>query len=260
MTAVVALASVIGVSLVSPLLAAGTLALGEDRVRRTSLRLVAFAVGALLGDASIHLLPETFRDPGQPITKSLGFLAGILVLFVIEKAMRARREQLHERLGHGNESRESDTRRSPLVTVYLVGDALHNAIDGMVVGAAYLVSPTLGLSTTLAVFFHEIPHEIGDFGVYLHGGLSLRKALLLNLLTGVAALVGVSVVIVLSPRVEGLVSELVPFTAGGFVYLASSDLIPELQHERTTLRGFIEQVVAIAGGIGVMAGLRALEG
>lgn len=252
-TWVLSLLSVGAVSLVS-LLGLVTLSLDEARIRRLAMVLVSFAVGALLGDAFIHLVPEAFAPPDGGLGPSLLVLAGMLLFFVVEKLLRHQHGPLH--LHHHRESRA----RPELAAINVIGDAVHNFIDGVLIGASYLTSPTLGVSTTLAVLFHEIPQELGDFGVLVHSGLGVRRAVLLNLASASVAIAG-TVAALLAGGATGtaaLTGVLVPLTAGGFVYIASADLIPELQHDRS-LRALAVQASLVSLGIATMALLTLLE-
>jgi zinc and cadmium transporter len=241
------LASVTLVSLVS-LVGAVTLAWNPRRLHRTVLSLVSFAVGGLLGDAFLHLLPEAFRRPGGSMAPSLGTLGGVLAFFVLEKAFRR-----HLHAGH------PDLHVHPVVLVNLLSDGFHNFVDGLLIGASYCVSPVLGLSTTVAVVMHEIPQELGDFGILVHGGLGVRKALLFNLLSGVGAIGGAIVALVAGQGVADLAAYVLPFTAGGFIYIAAADLVPELQRRDTGLRESAGQLGWMALGMSVMALLLLLE-
>ncbi len=134
----------------------------------------------------------------------------------------------------------------------LFGDAVHNLIDGMVVCASYLISFPLGISTTLAVIFHEIPHEIGNFGVLIHSGFSAKKAVFFNFLTALAAIFGGFLTLVIGSKISGFSTFLLPITAGGFLYIAGSDLLPELHHEINPKNSFLQLVFMISGA-GIMA-------
>ena len=149
--------------------------------------------------------------------------------------------------------------RPELAAINILGDAIHNFIDGIVIGASYLVSPPLGLSTTIAVLLHEIPQESGDFGILIHSGLTVRNAVLLNLASASVAILG-TVLSLLAGSVaqETVTTSLVPLTAGGFVYLAAADLIPELQHDRS-LRALMVQTFLITLGIVTMGLLTFIE-
>jgi zinc and cadmium transporter len=241
-----ALLSVLGVSVIS-LLGVVTLSWAPNRLHRITDLLVSFAIGALLGDAFLHLLPEAF-DHGHrsSLAISVSALIGIGAFFLLERLVRHRLYHLHEH----------QTVR-PVVWMNLVGDGLHNLVDGMLIGASWATGDvTLGTATTLAVVLHEIPQEIGDFGILVHGGLSVRKAIVLNLLSGLTAIVGAVGVLLLHEEVHSIEDFLVPFTAGCFIYIAAADLIPELQHEQVSFRTSIVQVALIAAGIAVMATLR----
>lgn len=247
------LLSVVVVSLAS-LIGLFTLALDERRTRRLAMALVSFAAGALLGDTFLHLVPEAYATrTGASVEPSLLILAGLLLFFGLEKLLRHEHGPLHRR-AHPNPSA-----RPELAAINLVGDGVHNFIDGALIAASCLSSPALGLTTTLAVFLHELPQELGDFGVLIHSGLSVRKALLFNLLSASLALVGAVLTLLLGAAVgRQLGQTLIPFTAGGFLYIATADLIPELQHDRT-LRGLLAQAGMMALGVGLMAALRLVE-
>ena len=140
----------------------------------------------------------------------------------------------------------------------MVGDAVHNLIDGMVIAATYLVSFPLGVTTTLAIVLHEIPQEMGDFGVLIHGGLSPRKALTFNFISALFAVIGAVLSLAIGPHIQGYTVALVPITAGGFIYIAGSDLLPELHHD-VEIGKSILQFALILLGIGIMAMLVFLE-
>jgi zinc and cadmium transporter len=250
--AALSLLSVVLVSLVS-LVGVLTLSLKRERMDRLTAALVSFAVGALLGDAFIHLIPEAFADEPRPLRPSLLILGGMLLFFLLEKFLRHQHA-----LGHSHQHSHEKS-PSPLAAINLIGDAIHNFIDGVLIGASYLVSPSLGLSTTVAVVLHEIPQEFGDFGILIHSGLSVRKALLLNLASASVAILGTVTALVAGAMAGTIVtSMLVPLAAGGFVYIAAADLIPELQHERA-LRSGLLQAGLISLGIVTMVLLAALE-
>jgi len=249
-TAIVgSLLSVIAVSLIS-LVGLATLSMNATRIRQLATLFVSFAVGALLGDAFIHILPEAFGDShsdGRALAASLMVLVGMLVFFIAEKLLRHRHGVLHAH-HHG----EDAPSRPELAAINIFGDVIHNLIDGVLIGASYLASPSLGVSTTIAVALHEIPQELGDFGILVHSGLSPRRAVLYNLAAASAAIVGTIAVLIAGTIVHSIVtSVLLPMTAGGFVYIAAADLIPELQHERG-LRISLVQTVLICSGIAVM--------
>jgi zinc and cadmium transporter len=252
-TALLALASVVVVSAVS-LVGVLAIALREGQAGALARVFVSFAVGALLGDAFIHIIPEAFTGGAAartPLRSSLLILGGMMVFFVVEKLVR----HGHDRLAGSRDHRG----RPAVAAINVLGDAIHNFIDGVLIGASYLVSPVVGVSTTIAVVLHEIPQEIGDFGILVDSGLSVRRALLVNLGSASVALVGTAVALVAGAVARDVVvATLLPVTAGGFVYLAAATLIPGLQHDRS-LRALLEQTVLIAAGIAVMGFLTLLD-
>lgn len=242
--------TLVSVGLVSILSLIGvfSLSLNQERLKKILLFLVSFAVGGLFGDAFIHLLPESFEKLGFNLATSLFIVGGILFFFVLEKFVRWRHCHIPT----------SEMHPHPVVTMNLIGDGVHNLIDGMLIGASYCVSIPIGIATTLAVILHEIPQEIGDFGVLVHGGLSVKKALAFNFLSAVTAILGALISLVIGPHLADYSLSLLPITAGGFIYIAGSDLIPELQHE-VKLFSSILQFSSIILGVGVMALLVLLE-
>jgi len=241
----------VSVTVVSAVSLAGllTLSMSETLVRRLATFFVSFAAGALLGDTFIHLMPEIFGGARTlpPIRASLLILGGILLFFVVEKLLRHQHGLLHHH--HHHEAIE----RPELAGINVLGDAIHNYIDGLLIGASWLVSPALGISTTAAVLLHEIPQELGDFGILIHSGLTIRQATLLNVASAAVAILGTTTAVVAGAIAHQRVTELlVPVTAGGFVYIAAADLIPELQHDRS-MRALVVQTALISLGVGVMA-------
>jgi len=136
----------------------------------------------------------------------------------------------------------------------LFGDSIHNFIDGLIIGTAYLISIPVGIATTLAVIFHEIPQEIGDFGVLIHAGIKRKKALIYNFLTATTAILGALIALLLSSKINGITTLLSAFAAGSFIYIAGSDLIPEL-HKETELKKSALQIFTFILGIAIMYGL-----
>lgn len=242
------LLSVFAVSMVS-LVGVMTLSMTVDKLKNILIYLVSFAAGALFGDVFIHLLPEIAEEASFTLQTSLSILSGIVIFFILEKGVQWH----HYHLPHTKEEAH------PFAIINLIGDALHNFIDGLIIGASYLASLPIGIATTIAVVFHEIPQEIGDFGVLLHGGFSKKKALFFNFMTALTAVLGAIVALVLASYVENLTNYLVPLAAGAFIYIAGSDLIPELHRESKKPSSSFWQFVAFILGIGMMASLLLLE-
>ncbi|PIN81252.1 ZIP family metal transporter [Candidatus Woesearchaeota archaeon CG10_big_fil_rev_8_21_14_0_10_30_7] len=242
--------SLVSVILVSFVSFAGIFlfAINLKKLEKLLIYLVSFSVGALLGDAFIHLLPEIIEEAGFGLDISLYLLFGLLFSFIIEKFIRWRHCHVPTSKHHPH----------PFAIMNLVGDGVHNFIDGIIISVSYLVSIPVGISTTLAVIFHEIPQEIGDFGVLIHGGFSKTKALFFNFLTAATAILGGVVGLIASVYVEHITYFLIPFAAGNFIYIAGSDLIPEL-HKKEGVKESLLQLLAVILGIGVMMLLLLLE-
>ncbi|MBA3350036.1 MAG: ZIP family metal transporter [Actinobacteria bacterium] len=229
------------------LIGAVTLVLRPRALQRALIVLVAFAAGALLGDAFLHMIPEISESPaGFDITASSGLLAGITGFFLLEKV-------LHWHHAH----MPGEEVLHPVAISNLVGDGIHNFLDGVIIAGAFLISTRLGIATTAAVALHEIPQELGDFGILVHAGLKPRRALVLNLLSGLTAIVGGIVTLLLASGAD-TTRLLLPFAAGGFIYIASTDLIPELHKEPEPGKSLV-QVLSLFFGIAVMAALLLVE-
>jgi zinc and cadmium transporter len=219
-----------------------------DVLKKILLFLVSLSAGALLGGAFFHLIPEATEEAGCTLAIATFILSGILTFFVLEKIICWRHCHVPT----------SEEHPHPFAFMNLIGDAFHNFIDGMIIAGTFLVSIPLGISTTVAVIFHEIPQEIGDFGVLVHGGFSRFKALMLNFASALTAVLGATMVLALNVRVEAVGSFLVPFTAGGFIYIASSDLMPEMKKDIRPLNSMI-QIFFLLLGLGIMFSLVILE-
>ncbi len=236
------LGSVIIVSIVS-LVGIITLGLKDKLLRKVLLFLVSFAAGSLFGGAFFHLIPEAAENTPMMMVSAYVML-GIVLFFLLEKVIHWRHCHVPTTKSHPH----------PLGIMNLVGDAFHNLIDGMLIGGAYLANIPLGISTTIAILFHEVPQEIGDFGVLLHAGYTKSKALMYNFLSALSAIIGVIIALTIGLRFGWFAEFLVPFTAGGFLYIAGSDLIPEMHKECSAPISFI-QVTSLILGMAIMIGL-----
>ena len=242
------LLSVLAVSIIA-LIGIITVSLRRETLKRALIHMVSFAAGALFGDAFLHLLPEAVEESGGFTTQiSAAVLGGIAIFFIVEKIIHWHHCHLSPAEGHMH----------PVAIMNIVGDGVHNLIDGLIIGASYAASVPIGLATTLAVVLHEVPQEISDFGIMLHGGFSTRKALLLNFATALTAVVGVVIALTLTSAMGGIVLFFLPFAAGGFIYIAGADLIPELHKECDTLQNIL-QLAAFLLGVGVMVSLLLIE-
>jgi zinc and cadmium transporter len=238
--------SVIIVSLIS-LIGVFTLSLSDRFLSKLLLFLVSFSAGSLFGGAFFHLIPEA-ASSGFKLEVPVYILLGLLLFFILEKFMNWRHCHVPTSKSHPH----------PVGMMNMVGDGFHNFIDGLVIGGAYLTSIPLGISTTLAIIFHEIPQEIGDFGVLLHAGYKKTKALMLNFVSALTAVLGTLIALFVGSRIGGFSDILIPFTAGGFIYIAGSDLIPELHKECSISRSFF-QFIALMLGLLLMLAFTLME-
>ncbi len=243
--------SVIIVSLVS-LLGVFSLLLRKKTERTFLLVLVGLSAGTLFGDAILHLLPEAVEESGFSPTISLFVLLGIIVFFILERFV-------HWNHCHGLPATEKHIGHSHHIGILnLAGDALHNFLDGLIIAASYFVSVPVGIATTVAVIFHEIPQEIADFGILIYSGFSRAKALFYNFLSATTAIIGAIIGLLLGAKSDAFVPFILPFSAGAFIYIAGSNLIPELQKEGS-LRESIWHLAAMVFGILIMVALLFLE-
>lgn len=233
----------LGLSLVgglgSLLIASGVLLIKDSVRARMIPWLVSYAVGALLGISMLRLLPTTLEAlPSTVVFATL--LAGILLFFVLEKLVLWRHCHTHDCEVH-------DGSVLPIV----VGDAFHNFVDGAVIAAAVMTSVPLGISTAVAVAAHEIPQEVGDFAILLHGGYSRGKALMLNVLSAAASAVGAIAAFVAFDLVPRTLPYFLALAAASFLYVAMADLIPGLHRGRTDA-GSMRQILLIGAGVATM--------
>lgn len=254
-----AFGSVALVSLVS-LIGAATLAFKTPIIERGMFIMISLAVGALFGDALIHLIPEAFENIADPTRASLYILAGIVGFFILEKFLLWHHHHGVED-GHGDdvEMRDASSRRiKPLGYLILLSDGVHNFIDGIIIGASYLISVEVGIATTVAIIVHEIPHEFSDFALLIHSGFSRVRALALNFVSALLAVAGTAVVFLAQNAHESFIPIAAAVAAGGFLYIAGSDLVPELHKHVRPQHAFL-QLVAILVGIGLMLALLLIE-
>ncbi len=233
----------VSVLIVSLIAFAGMLILiiKQHYLKKILLVFVSFAAGSLLGDVFIHLLPELIAEGDFNLSTSLYILLGIIFFFVLEKVLHWR---------HCHMTATSD-HTHPLAFMNLVGDAVHNLIDGMLIAGSYMLSIPVGIATTIAVILHEIPQEMGDFGVLLHAGMKPKRALLFNFATALFSILGAIIILSLNVETHTLTGVIIPITIGGFLYIANADLIPEL-HKEVKVKNSITQLIGFLAGIGVM--------
>lgn len=236
--------SVFIVSLIS-LVGVFTLSVDQKKLYKYLIYFVSLSAGTLMGDAFIHLIPEAFKQGRSEANISMYILLGILAFFLLEKVLHWR--HCHEE--------PCEAHPHPFSYIILTGDAIHNFIDGAIIAASFLISFPVGIATTTAVIFHEIPHEIGNFGSLIYGGFSRNRAILYNFFSALFAILGAIIVLAINTSID-MTEFLIPFAAGGFVYVAGTDLIPELHKHNETRHG-IWQVLTFILGIGIMLGLLA---
>lgn len=231
-----AVLSVFLVGLIS-LSGAALLFIKEKNLKNILIHFVGFSTGAIFGDVFIHLFPQIAKETGFTFDISLNVLGGIILGFMTEKIICWR--HCHVPV--------SEAHMHTFALMNIVGDVVHNFIDGMIIGASYLISISVGVATTMAVIFHEIPHELGNFGVLLHGGFTKQKALFYNFATAMVAILGVIAALVFSAGLHAAPIYLTAIAAGNFIYIAGSDLIPELHKDEGIKNGFFQLIFLLLG-------------
>ena len=240
------LASTFLVTLIS-LVGIFTLAIKKNLLQKILFCLIGFSAGALIGGAFLHILPEVLEKTKSGLTFHYVIL-GIVIFFLMERYFYWR--HCHDGV--------CDIHAFSYLN--LIGDGLHNFIDGMMIAVSFTVSIKLGTVTTLAVIFHEIPQELGDFGVLIYGGFTTRKALFYNYISAFAAMVGAVAGYFISGVAVGFSNFLLPLTAGGFIYIATSDLIPEIHKEKDLKRSTLAFIAFLFGIIFMALSRRFLVG
>jgi len=211
-----------------------TLSMKKDLLDRLLVLMIGFAVGSLLGVAFFEMIPETIEKFGQEsifIYVMLGFVAFFFM----------------ERYFFWRHCHEGVCEVHAMSYLNILGDAIHNFTDGVVISVAFLADFNLGVATTVAIIFHEIPQEIGDFAIMVYGGFSRGKALWFNFLCGLTSVFGVLLGYFLAGAISNFSAFLIPFSAGGFIYIAASDLIPELHRQKNTKRANLSLVSFVVG-------------
>ncbi len=241
MNLVFILIATITISLVS-LIGVLFLKMKEEKLQQVIYILVSFATGALIGGALLHLLPEAIEISNYALIHTI---IGIFTFFILEKILYWR----HCHKGH--------CEVHIFTYLNLIGDGIHNVIDGLIIGSSFTVNPELGITTSLAILLHEIPQEMGDFGILIYGGFKKNQALLFNLLSGLSCVVGGIIAYIAASSIEAIKIFLLGFTAGGFLYIAMVDILPELRIQ-INLRQSLVQILLIVFGIGLMWGIKGL--
>jgi zinc and cadmium transporter len=216
-----------------------TLALSPRTLKKMLLALVGLAAGTLIGGAFLHLIPEALHEMEELSGTThdgvmLMVIVGFVSFFILEKVL-------------WRHCHEKECKIHTFAYLNLAGDGIHNFLDGLIIAAGFLASTEIGIITTVAVALHEVPQEIGDFGVLLHGGIARRRALMFNFATAVTAVAGGVLGYLLIPAVGDFQAYILPIAAGGFLYIAAADLIPELHKERRRSRTALAFGMFMAG-------------
>lgn len=210
-----------------------TLALKRNFLEKILLAIMSFAAGALIGSAFLHLIPEA-SEKLPSFSVSLYVLLGFTLFFLMEKIL------------HWRHCHEKECKIHPFSYLILAGDAVHNFADGLIIAASFILSPLIGLTSTVAIAIHEIPQEIGDFSILIYGGMTAKKALLLNFFIALTAILG-GIIGFLVSESSIITTFILPIAAGGFIYIAASDLLPELKKETKLRKSLFDFMLFLAG-------------
>ncbi len=221
-------------------------------------RLVSLSVGIMLSTSLLHALPEAFESSADTRGLFATLLAGLLAFFLLEKLAILRHSHHHEGDGHHHSHGHDKREAGKSGWMILIGDGLHNFTDGILIAAAFLANPELGIVTGLAIIAHEIPQEIGDFIVLLNAGFSRVRAYVFNLLCSMMAIAGGLLGYFTLDKASHFIPYVLVFAASGFIYIAVSDLMPQMQR-RATLRESVPQVLLIGLGVGIVVFLTGLH-
>ncbi|MYN03548.1 ZIP family metal transporter [Pseudoduganella sp. DS3] len=219
-------------------------------------KMVSLSVGIMLSTSLLHALPEAFESGTDPRHLFAALLAGLLAFFLLEKLAILRHSHHHEHDGHHHHHGHDKAEAGRAGWMILLGDGMHNFTDGILIAAAFLADPQLGIVTGVAIIAHEIPQEIGDFIVLLNAGFSRTRAYVYNLLCSLLAVAGGLLGYFTLDKATNLIPYVLVFASSGFIYIAVSDLMPQMQR-RATMRETIPQVLLIALGVAIVLFLTA---
>jgi len=200
-----------------------TLLLNEKVLNKVLVVLISFSAGVLIGGTFLHLIPEAVEHGSDKVDIFSLVILGFVLFFLLEKYFYWR---------HCHKGEQCEIHTHPVAYLILLGDGIHNFIDGIIIGSSFYTDIKLGVISTLMIILHEIPQELGDFGVLLYGGLTKFKALFYNFLSAVTAILGTIIGFFVSQNVHNVVVYLLPVAAGGFIYTAASDLVPAIQKQK----------------------------
>ena len=213
-----------------------TLAIRDELLHKIIFCFIGFSAGALIGSAFLHILPEALEKTSS-ITVFSYLILGLTLFFLLERYF------------HWRHCHDKDCHVHAFTYLNLFGEALHNFIDGIAIAASFVISIKLGIATTLAIILHEIPKELGNFGVLIYGGFSRSRALFYNFISALAAVIGALLGYFIADSIHGFTNFIMPLTAGGFIYIAASDLIPEIHKETNQTKATLAFVAFLFGVI-----------
>lgn len=239
------LAAIIGITVINliPLLVILLAKITNKNLERITKYLVSFAAGALLGNALLHIIPEVYTEEIEdPLIASIAIVTGIVIFYILEQYLRW--QHCHEGI--------TKTHKHPVAVMNIIGDAMHNLIDGILIASSFMIDYQLGIATVLAVILHEIPQELGDLGILLHAKWDIKKIVIFNILTGLIAFVGLGIGFLFSNSVEGFSAIAIAVTGGGFIYIACTDLLPDLHgNGGTSIKARLLQLFFLIIGIAI---------
>ena len=233
---------IIAVAIVSLISFVGIIFFRGKFMKKSLYLLVSFAAGSLIAAALFDLIPEALKG-GFKDSTAIFILVGILVFFVLEKFLQ----------WHHHHMEEKETETHPFTYLSLIGSGLHNFTDGAIIAVSFVNSTTLGIITTIAIIAHEIPHEFGDYAILIYGGFSQTKAAVYNFISALTAVLGAVLAYLFSSQVQYSGVYMSAFAAGGFIYIAGTDLIPEIHKEKELKKSVLQFIFLVSGVILIYA-------
>lgn len=230
---------------IAALVGAVTLALKRETLDRILMALVAFSAGALIAGSFFHIMPESLEEGVEPMQLFIIVILGFGIFFIFEKFL------------FWHHCHKGECEVHPYTYLILLGDGIHNFIDGLIIAASFLVDTGFGVITTFMIISHELPQELGDFAVLVHGGMKVKKALIYNFLSQLTAVLGGIIGFFIGTTIEAFVPFILPFAAGGFIYIGASDLVPQLHGERNIKKSLLSFALFVAGVL-LMLGMKML--
>lgn len=231
-----ALLAVTGISLIS-LIGIFTISINQNFLKKITLFLISLAAGSMIGSVFFQILPELYELTEDPEVAGGIVVCGLIIFFLLEKVLH---------WNHCHQGLEKDHKHS-LAVKNILADGLHNFVDGLLIGAAFHVDSEIGIAAAIAIALHEIPQEIGDFGILIHSGLSTKKALAFNFASAFLAIVGTIIAFAVGEVNENFSAVLLGIAAGGFIYIAVADLLPEIKHEDDTKKSLVQVLFFVVG-------------